>query len=119
MPQETDIQKAIKKLEREQLKRTFQTLWRQLNGPELQEEFEFHPERHWRFDFCRGMVAIELEGGTWLEKSGHTTGKGYSKDCQKYNQAALLGFRVFRFTTDMLANDPVGHLLPVIELMRS
>lgn len=118
MSNKTEAQKQIEREQRESLKREFLTRWRQLGGPELHEEFKFHPERLWRFDFCRGMVAIELEGGTWLEKSGHTTGKGYSKDCQKYNQAALLGFRVFRFTADMLTNDPAGHLGPVIELMR-
>jgi hypothetical protein len=121
MPQETDIQKAIKKLEREQLKRTFETLWRQLGGPELQEEYKFHPERGFKFDFAytqNGLkIAIELEGGTF-SGGAHVRGVGYAKDCLKYNLANLDNWRLFRFTTDMLTNDPVGHLEPVIELMR-
>jgi very-short-patch-repair endonuclease len=118
MAEETDVQKAIKKLEHEQLKRTFETLWKQLNGPELIPEFKFHPERKWRFDYLGwNLIAIELEGGTF-NSGTHVRGVGYSKDCHKYNEAQLMGYRVFRFTTDMLVNDPVGHLEPVIKLMR-
>lgn len=120
MAEKTEAQKQLERYRRELLKRAFETVWRALEGPELQEEFEFHPERGWRFDFCHlpTKAAVELEGGTWLDKGGHTTGKGYSKDCQKYNEAQLLGYRVFRFTSDMIANNPIGHLRPIIELMR-
>lgn len=119
----TDARKQIEREQRDNLKREFLTQWRRLGGPDLEEEYKFHPVRGWAFDFAYiqpGLnIAIELEGGVWLkEKSGHTTGKGYSKDCQKYNQAQLLGFWVFRFTADMLATDPAGHLEPVIKLMR-
>lgn len=113
----TDARKQIQREQRDSLKREFLTQWRRLGGPDLEEEYKFHPTREWRFDFRRGVVAIELEGGTF-SNGAHVRGKGYSKDCQKYNQAQLLGFRVFRFTTDMLTNDPAGHLEPVIELMR-
>lgn len=43
------------------------------------------------------MLAVELEGGTWAN-GRHTRGSGYAEDCDKYNQAALLGWRVLRFT---------------------
>jgi very-short-patch-repair endonuclease len=122
MTNKTEARKQIDREQRESLKREFLTRWRQLNGPELQEEFKFHAERGFKFDFAytqNGLkVAIELEGGTWLNKGGHTTGQGYTKDCTKYNLANLDNWRLFRFTTDMLTNDPVGHLLPIIELMR-
>jgi hypothetical protein len=29
----------------------------------------------------------------------HTSGGGFIKDCEKYNAAALLGWRVLRYTT--------------------
>lgn len=66
-------------------------------------EYRFHPTRKWRFDFCwpEEKIAVEVEGGTW-SGGRHTTGAGFKKDCEKYNHAALLGYRVFRFTGDMV-----------------
>ena len=32
------------------------------------------------------------------EKSGHTTINGFVKDCEKYREAAKLGWRVLRYT---------------------
>lgn len=67
-------------------------------------EFKFHPVRKWRADFAfpAHMILIEIEGGVWMGKSRHTSGVGYSADCEKYSHAALLGYRVFRFTPAMV-----------------
>lgn len=96
----------------------FETLWRQLGGPALESEYKFHPSRRFRFDYCHPetKTAIEVEGGIWDGR--HTRPAGYTNDCVKYNLAAGLGFRVFRFTRPMLENDPAGHLLPVIRLIK-
>lgn len=70
-----------------------------------EKEYSFHPLRKWRFDFIfrldKAKLAIELEGGTWNE-SRHTTGKGFADDCEKYNEAALNGWYIMRFTSDMV-----------------
>lgn len=102
------------------MKAAFETQWRRLGGPELEGEFVFSSIRDWRFDYAHlpSLIAIELEGGTW-NNGAHVRGEGYTKDCTKYNAAIHLNWRVFRFTTDMIANDPFGHLLPVVELMRA
>ncbi len=65
------------------------------------EEHKFHPTRKWRFDFAipSRMIAIEYEG-IYSDKSGHTTHKGYTKDTQKYNEAAKLGWTVLRYTAN-------------------
>jgi hypothetical protein len=65
----------------------------------LQEEYKFHEKRKWRFDWCieNLKVAFEYEG-IFSEKSRHTNRQGYSKDTEKYNAAASLGWRVFRYT---------------------
>jgi very-short-patch-repair endonuclease len=101
-------------VKKSRLERAFQTYWRQINGPPLEAEYRFHPKRKWRFDFAAPgqKVAIELEGGSWTG-GRHVTGIGFQKDCEKYNAAAMLGWRVFRFTSSMLRDDPVGHLVPV------
>jgi very-short-patch-repair endonuclease len=60
-------------------------------------------ERHWRFDFVvtGTKIAIEIEGVTH-EGGRHQRIKGYMEDARKYNEATLLGWRVFRFTPGMV-----------------
>ena len=70
-------------------------------------ELAFAKPRMWRFDFAwpEIMLAVEVEGGTWGDaKSRHTTGSGFAKDCEKYNQAAMLGWKVLRFPSDQVNN---------------
>ncbi len=71
-----------------------------------QTEARFHPTRRWRFDFAhhRLRVGIEIEGGIFARgKSGHTTGAGYKKDMEKYNEAAMLGWQVLRYMPEQRA----------------
>ena len=87
------------------------------NAPAFVREYQFHPERKWRFDFAwpdsKYMLAVECEG---LQppnlKSRHTTNAGFSEDCVKYNAAALLGWRVLRYTMPMIRS---GEALRQIE----
>lgn len=73
--------------------------------PEPECEYKFHPTRRWRFDlsYVDSMLAFEIEGGTW-SGGRHTTGAGFHGDCIKYNEAALMGWRVFRFDSKMVAD---------------
>ena len=65
-------------------------------------EYKFHDKRKWRFDFAipDRKIALEYEGIA-SSKSRHTTLKGYSNDCIKYNEASKLGWKVYRFTVIM------------------
>jgi very-short-patch-repair endonuclease len=65
-------------------------------------EFKFHPDRKWRLDFCfrEHMLAVEIEG----LRGRHQTIGGFIKDIEKYNAATLLGYRVLRFTTQMVTS---------------
>jgi very-short-patch-repair endonuclease len=76
---------------------------------DFRAEWQFHPLRKWRFDYVLGdfvgrdwepdKLAIEIEGGIWMGK-GHTGGKHFQSDLDKYNQAVMLGWRVLRFSTE-------------------
>lgn len=74
--------------------------------PTPQREYRFHPVRKWRVDFAypEDHIAIEVEGGTWIS-GRHTRGAGFEKDCEKYNELALAGFYLYRFTTSMIHSD--------------
>jgi hypothetical protein len=63
------------------------------------EELQFDPNRKFRFDWAIPylMIAIEYEG-IFSKKSRHTTISGFSKDTEKYNSAAILGWTVLRYT---------------------
>jgi hypothetical protein len=71
--------------------------------PEPVREYVFAPPRRWRFDFAwpdlpiTDRWAVEVEGGTWVN-GRHGRGAGFQNDCEKYNRAALLGWRVLRVT---------------------
>lgn len=109
------VKAAKQKEQAAALASAFETQWRRLGGGELVKEYRFHSGRRWFFDYAAPdiKVAIEVEGGTWVS-GRHSRGAGYARDCEKYNNAALLGWTVFRFTTDMIGDDPAGHLGPVI-----
>ncbi len=67
------------------------------------EEFRFDKKRLFRADIALPdhHILIEYEGiirQKTAQKSRHTTITGYSKDCEKYNLAAMNGYRVFRYT---------------------
>ena len=86
--------------------------------PSYDKEFRFHPVRRWRFDFAwkDHKVALEVEGGIW--KGGrHTNPKGFIADCEKYNAATVLGWKVLRVTSSQIKSgqmiDWVKALLPV------
>lgn len=93
------------------LERAFLTYWRTLapDAPEPVREYRFHPSRRWRFDcaWVEQRVAVELEGGSW-SGGRHVRGAGYRGDCEKQNAALELGWRCYRVTSEMLADDPAG-----------
>ncbi len=66
-------------------------------------EYRFDSIRRWRADFAfpKAKLLVEVEGGTWTQ-GRHTRGKGFEADCDKYNAAATLGWRVLRFTPGMI-----------------
>lgn len=72
------------------------------------EECIFHPDRKWRFDFAWpnyryndgrlemiGGLAVEIDGGQWAPRGGRHSSDG---DREKLNQAAMMGWRILRFS---------------------
>jgi len=72
-------------------------------------EYQFMPDRRFRFDwaFVAHKVGIEVDGGLWL-RVGHAHPGNILKEMVKFNFAAAAGWRVFRFTPEMLRADPVA-----------
>ena len=79
---------------------------------ECVKEYRCHPKRRWRFDDAlpEHRIAVEVEGGVW-SGGRHTSPKGFLGDIEKYNCAALMGWRLFRVTPDTLTTNCTISLL--------
>lgn len=82
-------------------------------------ELRFAPPRKWRFDraWPDAKIAVEIDGGTWMG-GRHSRGEGYSNDCEKLNHAVLMGWRVLRYTSDMIKKDPAGVIAEICEVLQ-
>jgi hypothetical protein len=104
------------------LEETMAFQMRAVQLPPYARELQFAPPRRWRFDFAwpDQMVALEVEGITSFgrNKDGtmrlgrHQSANGFEKDCEKYNEALLGGWRVVRVTGAMVGD---GRALQYIE----
>lgn len=80
----------------------------------FEREHRFHPTRKWRFDLAdpARMIALEIEGGVWV-RGRHTRSGGFIGDCEKYAEATLLGWQVYRFPSDWVTS---GRALEYVEM---
>lgn len=75
-------------------------------------EFIFHPTRKWRFDFAwpDHYIALEVEGGIFIG-GRHSRGVGMQQDFTKYNEAAILGWRIIKVVPKELISSQTIKLL--------
>lgn len=121
----------------------FLKLWRLAGGPELEKEYRFDPRRRWRADFAhlRTRCLIEVEGGIWIN-GRHNRAAGFNADLepsrmaggemdspqrnpegsrpvrrdasQKYLEAGLAGWRVFRLGPDQIQFAFIERLVALV-----
>lgn len=85
-------------------------------GIPFEREVKFCPDRKFMADFMIGdKLIVEINGGTWMRKSGHNTGVGIQRDYEKANRAQLLGYVYLQFTSneinDLTALDTVRGMV--------
>lgn len=81
-------------------------------------EFTFCIGRKWRLDFYfpDHKIAVEVEGGTRMN-GRHQRHEGFQNDARKYNEAAAMGIKVFRFTTAMVkSGECIDFVMRVLKL---
>ena len=93
------------------LEERFLFLWKLAKGPSLEREYRFHPKRRWRADFAHleSRCLIEVEGGIWVN-GRHNRAAGFNADLEKYLEASLAGWRVFRLGPDQITIENVERL---------
>lgn len=62
-------------------------------------------DRLWKFDFAWPdlKVVVDVQGGIW-SRGAHVRGRGYINDCEKKNQATLMGYRVLYVCANHIEN---------------
>ncbi len=87
-------------------------------GYKVEEEFKFCPTRKFKADWkvTKGdkFCLVEYEGIN-STKSRHTSLVGFSKDCQKYNLANVMGYKILRYTV-LNFNDVISDLEKILIL---
>ena len=97
-------------------------IWLREHGiTEPRAEYQFHAKRRWRFDFAwpEWRVALEIEGGVFgyrtatgkRQAGAHRSVQGVLRDIEKYNAAALAGWRVLRVLPSTLYTEETVALL--------
>lgn len=106
----TDAQKVVQKAASENQAEMFRAAWflfgdKENELPIWSPEYAFHPDRNWRFDWAMPSrkIAVEVDGGQWMPGGGR---HGTDGDREKLNEAAALGWLVFRFSPKQLRDDP-------------
>ena len=74
---------------------------RATNLPSVERQYKFHPTRRWKADFCwvKEKLIVEVQGGIWIQ-GRHSRGGGYTKDCEKMNEAVLMGYKYLKVTKE-------------------
>lgn len=87
---------------------TVSVLWRSLEplGGWVRE-YEFHPIRHWRFDFAQPQLRLAVE----LEGQVHRIESRFAGDLDKYNSAAMESWLLLRFSPAQVASDQALALI--------
>lgn len=71
------------------------------------------PGRRFRCDFAwpAHRLVVEVQGGVWLPKGGHTGGKAQIDDMEKLNLLTLAGWRVLQVTPKQVVDGTLPALL--------
>lgn len=87
-------------------------LLKAITGKQPEEEIKFHPTRKWRIDagYSDIKLGFEVEGGIWVG-GRHVNPIGFEKDCEKYNAATMLGWKLYRLTPKMIKEEYLQELI--------
>lgn len=71
-----------------------------------------YPFDRWRVDLAvpSSLLAVEVNGGRWLPGGGK---HGTERDRKKIRRLTLAGWRVLEYSTEIIANDPIGVIAEI------
>lgn len=101
----SEVKQAAKQKQRDGLEDQFLAHWTMIAKPlgllDPKRQYKFRTGRRWAFDLAWPSIklAVEIDGGAFMGRSGHNTAKGQYLDHEKGNAAVEDGWRVLRFNT--------------------
>jgi very-short-patch-repair endonuclease len=83
---------------------------------EVKKELKFLTNRKFKFDLCVPSLklAVEINGGQYVNGRHNRGGVGYEKDLEKLNLAQINGWIVLQFTYEQLAKGVLAETLKQI-----
>ena len=99
----------VKTMTKEQ---AFLLMLRARKMPTPTPEYRFHPVRKFRLDYAwvDHKLGLEVDGGIWTG-GAHGRGTGITRDQEKTNLAAGLGWRILRCTpSKLMADETLDHI---------
>jgi hypothetical protein len=109
-----DFKKTATQIEREQESETLIELrnWLREHGDFVVDEYEFHHQRRWKFDFAIPLlkIAIEYDGAIGYGAS-HSSRRGILRDMEKGNEAQILGWMFLRVSAPTVRNGTAFDLI--------
>lgn len=111
-PEQRERARAERKRQAEALRAEF-ARWCQAHGiPAPTPEHQFAPPRRWRMDWAwlEQRVYLEMQGGIWTN-GGHNRGSGYVRDMEKFNAAAVAGWRLLLVVPEDLFTEATAQLI--------
>jgi len=81
--------------------------------PEPLAEQRLIPGRRFSCDlvWTDARLVVEVQGGVWLRRGGHTGGQAQIDDMEKLNELTLLGWRVLQITPQQVTDGTLTRLL--------
>lgn len=106
-------EKDTRNLKNKEEKHEFITYIRLFLNIDVWPEYYFTNERKFRIDFAipDHKIAIEVDGGVWMKKSGHNTGQGIIRDQEKTSLLSAYGWSVIRVIPKNLITEETLRLI--------
>lgn len=88
-------------------------LCRSHGWPEPEAELSLIPGRRFRCDLVwrEARLVVEVQGGVWARRGGHTGGQAQIDDMEKLNLLQLAGWRCLQVTPSQVTDGTLGDLL--------
>ena len=85
---------------------------------EKQKIIAFEGEHKYKYDFfIPPCYLIECNGSTWVASRGHTSGSGIERDYKKAIQAAMHGYHLLPFPTQMIeSGEAVAYICKLLKI---
>lgn len=115
----TDARQLIYAEQRKVLESRFDDLWVRCGGaPDFwQPGYLFDPGRLWHIDRYNAdlRIGVELHGGQYMRKSGHSNAQGQQRDWEKLLRCCELGIVLVALTTGMVTAAHVERIVKIVD----